>query len=412
MFGRSFHLFDVFGFRIRVDLSWFLIAILVAWMLAEVTFPSMASWSGDEPSTGTFWLMGIAGALLLFASVLLHELAHAVVARGFGIEMRGITLFIFGGVAEMTDEPPSAQSEFQVAIAGPVASFLLAFLFAGAAVLGIWTGLHGAILVVLFYLALLNALLAVFNLIPAFPLDGGRVLRSVLWYWWEDLKRATRITSFLGSGFGLLLVFLGIVGVLSGDLFAIWWALIGLFVRNAAQMSYQQLLLRRVLEGEPEWVNWRKSWPGIWYGVRRFFAWLETTMHEHLLLPSSPFTKAGHYALERKEALRVFLEYPNVPVDTNHLEREIRPIAVGRKNWLFCWTELGAHDVGVIQSLLASCRLQGVDPYVYLVDVLQRIATHPAKDVHLLTPRLWKENFATNPLRSDLDLLRKKNPTT
>jgi len=251
MFGRSFHLFDVFGFRIRVDLSWFLIAILVAWMLAEVTFPSMASWSGDEPSVGTFWLMGIAGALLLFASVLLHELAHAVVARGFGIEMRGITLFIFGGVAEMTDEPPSAQSEFQVAIAGPVASFLLAFLFAGCAFVGIWTGLHGAILVVLFYLALLNALLAVFNLIPAFPLDGGRVLRSVLWYWWADLKRATRITSFLGSGFGLLLVFLGIVGVLSGDLFAIWWALIGLFVRNAAQMSYQQLLLRRVLEGEP-----------------------------------------------------------------------------------------------------------------------------------------------------------------
>jgi hypothetical protein len=143
--------------------------------------------------------------------------------------------------------------------------------------------------------------------------------------------------------------------------------------------------------------------------IDEFFAWLETTMQEHLLLPSSPFTKAGNYALEREQALRVFLEYPNVPVDTNHLEREIRPIAVGRKNWMFCWTELGAHDVGVIQSLLTSCRLQGVDPYVYLVDVLQRVETHPAKDVHLLTPRLWKENFAANPLHSDLDLLRKPN---
>lgn len=146
--------------------------------------------------------------------------------------------------------------------------------------------------------------------------------------------------------------------------------------------------------------------------VDEFFSWLETAMQEHLLLPSSPFTKAGNYALERKNALSVFLEYPNVPVDTNHVEREIRPIAVGRKNWLFCWTELGAHDVGVVQSLMASCRLQGVDPYVYLVDVLQRVSTHPAKDVHLLTPRLWKEHFAANPLRSDLDLLRKRNLAT
>ena len=90
-------------------------------------------------------------------------------------------------------------------------------------------------------------------------------------------------------------------------------------------------------------------------------------------------------------------------VDTNHLEREIRPIALGRKNWLFSWTELGAHHVGVIQSLLATCRLQGVNPYTYLVDVLQRISSHPAKDVHLLTPRLWKKHFANQIMRSDLD---------
>jgi hypothetical protein len=104
--------------------------------------------------------------------------------------------------------------------------------------------------------------------------------------------------------------------------------------------------------------------------------------------------------------LRVLLEYPTVPPDTNHLEREIRAIALGRKNWLFCRTELGARAVGIVQSLLASCRLQGVDPYVYLVDVLQRIYTHPAFDVHLLTPRLWKQHFAATPLRSDLDRLR------
>jgi len=140
--------------------------------------------------------------------------------------------------------------------------------------------------------------------------------------------------------------------------------------------------------------------------VDTFFAWLADTVRTHVLLPSNPFTKAARYALEREQALRVFLEYPNVPLDTNHLEREIRAIALGHKNWLFCWTEVGARYVGIVQSLIASCRLQGIDPYVYFVDVLQRIDSHPAFEVHLLTPRLWKQHFAANPLRSDLDRLR------
>jgi transposase len=140
--------------------------------------------------------------------------------------------------------------------------------------------------------------------------------------------------------------------------------------------------------------------------VDTFFAWLGQALTTQVLLPSNPFTQAARYALERERALRVFLEYPNVPLDTNHLEREIRAIALGRRNWLFCWTEVGARYVGIVQSLLASCRLQGVDPYVYFVDVLQRIDTHPAFEVHLLTPRLWKQHFADNPMRSDLDRLR------
>jgi len=122
-----------------------------------------------------------------------------------------------------------------------------------------------------------------------------------------------------------------------------------------------------------------------------------------VLLPSNPFRQAAHYALDRRAALSVFLADPTVPLDTNHLERQIRPIALGRRNWLFCWTEVGARYVGIVQSLLASCRLQGVDPYVYFVDVLQRIDTHPAFEVHLLIPRLWKQHFADTPLRSDLD---------
>jgi len=137
--------------------------------------------------------------------------------------------------------------------------------------------------------------------------------------------------------------------------------------------------------------------------VDGFFEWLKTTLETRILLPSNPFTEAAGYALAREKQLQVFLEYPDVPIDTNHLEREIRPIALGRKNWLFCWTEIGAKYVGIFQSLLVTCRLQGVDPYTYLVDVLQRVERHPASDVAALTPRLWKERFAADPLRSAID---------
>jgi transposase len=137
--------------------------------------------------------------------------------------------------------------------------------------------------------------------------------------------------------------------------------------------------------------------------VDEFFEWLKITLETKILLPRNPFTEAAGYALAREAALKVFLQFPAVPIDTNHLEREIRPIAVGRKNWLFCWTEVGAKYVGIFQSLLVTCRLHGVDPYTYLVDVLQRVDRHPASDVAALTPRLWKERFAADPLRSAVD---------
>lgn len=137
--------------------------------------------------------------------------------------------------------------------------------------------------------------------------------------------------------------------------------------------------------------------------VDELFEWLKSTLEQRVLLPRNPFTEAANYALERETALRVFLEHPDVPLDTNHVERELRAIALGRKNWMFCWTEIGAQYVGVFQSLLRTCRLQGVDPYTYLVDVLQRVEIHPASDVVALTPRLWKERFATEPLRSAID---------
>ena len=140
--------------------------------------------------------------------------------------------------------------------------------------------------------------------------------------------------------------------------------------------------------------------------VNDFFHWVNQTFERHGLLPSSKLTKALAYARERRQGLSVFLDDPDVPIDTNHLERALRPIPMGRKNWLFCWTELGARQVGILQSLIATCRLQGVNPYDYLVDVLQRIGQHPASRVAELTPRQWKSLFAEQPLRSPLHHLR------
>ena len=139
--------------------------------------------------------------------------------------------------------------------------------------------------------------------------------------------------------------------------------------------------------------------------VADFFAWAEAQLERAALLPSNPLTKALHYAVERREALSLYLDDPGVPIDTNHLERALRPIPLGRKNWLFCWSEVGAEAVATLQSLIVTCRVHDIDPYDYLVDVLQRIDRHPAREVHLLTPRRWKQHFAANPLRSDLSTI-------
>jgi Zn-dependent protease/CBS domain-containing protein len=247
VFGRPIELFEIFGFKVRIDFSWFVVAALVTWQLSALTFP--AQLPGLAP--GTYWLMGSVGALAYFLCILLHEISHAEVARTYGVEIRGITLFIFGGVAEMAEEPPSPQSEFVIAAAGPAASFGIALACGGLYAVGHAVEWPAPVTAVLGYLAVLNGGLALLNLTPAFPLDGGRLLRAILWGWRGNLRWATRISAGIGSGFGLLLIGLGVVSVLNGVLFGVWLFVLGLFVRNAATASYQQLLLRRTLEGEP-----------------------------------------------------------------------------------------------------------------------------------------------------------------
>ena len=248
MFGKKMPLFNLFGFRVNIDLSWLILALLVTWSLAQGLFPHY--FKGF--STETYWWMGAAGALGLFISIVFHEFCHSIVARGFGIQMKGITLFIFGGVAEMHDEPQSPKAEFFMAIVGPVSSVVLAGIFFLIQRAGKSVNWPAPVNGVLLYLAWINIILAGFNLIPAFPLDGGRVLRSILWAIKGNLRWATRIASGFGSAFGIFLIVFGVFNFIGGNFIGgIWYFLIGMFVRGASEMSYQQLLIRNALSGEP-----------------------------------------------------------------------------------------------------------------------------------------------------------------
>jgi Zn-dependent protease/CBS domain-containing protein len=251
MFGKRIPLFKLFGFSVNVDVSWFILAVLIIWTLSDSVFPSYF----EGFSKVTYLWMGIIGALGLFVSIIFHEFCHSLVARRYGLPMRGITLFIFGGVAEMLEEPRSPKAEFLLAIAGPVSSVLLGIGLYLISMLGAWLAWPAPINNVLYYLVLLNFVLAVFNLLPAFPLDGGRVLRSILWAIKGNLRWATKIASQLGSGFGLFLIFMGILRVVMGYGFVggVWSALIGMFIRNASVMSYKQTLVRGTLGGEEIW---------------------------------------------------------------------------------------------------------------------------------------------------------------
>ncbi len=247
MFGPRFNIMTLAGFRIGVDFSWFFIAILLSWTLAAGYFPHYY----PNLSASSYWLMGIAGMLGLFISVILHELGHAIVARRYNLDISQITLFIFGGVAELKSEPPSPKVEFLVAIAGPIVSVALALLMNSLTIAGEHAGWPVMLTGVTNYLAIINLVIVLFNLIPAFPLDGGRVFRAALWWWKGSLQWATRVASHVGAGFGLFLILMGIFSFAAGDLFTgIWWVILGLFLRQAASSSRAQYYVRQELQGE------------------------------------------------------------------------------------------------------------------------------------------------------------------
>jgi Zn-dependent protease len=246
MFGRRVTLFRLAGFEVRLDASWIVIAALVTWSLAAGLFPM----AYPNLPRANYWWMGLAGAAGFFGSIVFHEMCHSLVARHYQLPMRGITLFLFGGVAEMGEEPRSPKVEFLMALAGPVASVALGFAFRLVA-LAARAAWPIQVVGVFAYLSWINWALAAFNLIPAFPLDGGRVLRAALWHFQGSLTRATRIASAIGSVFGVLLMGFGLYQLLTGYFIgAVWYFMIGTFLRNASRVSYQQVVLRSALEGQ------------------------------------------------------------------------------------------------------------------------------------------------------------------
>jgi len=233
----------IFGIDIKIDSSWLVIFVLFTWFLSGSYFP------GSHPhwSFALRWAMGLVTSLLVFASVLAHELMHSLVAIKQGEEVKSITLFILGGVAQISEEPKEPLKEFSMAIVGPLSSFVLGIVFLMISLLLPTSGepLRASAA----YLAIVNFTLGAFNLLPGFPMDGGRVLRSIIWKVTGDLKKATRIASKVGDGIAYLLIFLGIVQFLRGDFGGLWLVLIGWFLHNAATQGYSQVMLRSALEG-------------------------------------------------------------------------------------------------------------------------------------------------------------------
>jgi Zn-dependent protease/predicted transcriptional regulator len=275
----GFRVARIFGINIYVDWSWILILLLVTWNLAGAVFPSLHSNWGPGVSIA----MGVLASFLFFISILLHELAHSIVAKSHGLPVRRITLFFFGGVSNIEREPPSPKTEFLMAIVGPLTSIVLGLVFT-------WIGLRnipqmttvldnpmqllrglGPFSTMLLWLGPINILIGLFNLIPGFPLDGGKILRSILWAISDNFRRATRWATAIGQGFGWVMILAGMamisgatIPVLgTGFINGLWFAFIGWFLINAASQSYQQVVIEDMLEGVPVTRLMREPAPAV-----------------------------------------------------------------------------------------------------------------------------------------------------
>jgi Zn-dependent protease/predicted transcriptional regulator len=243
----GFTLMRVGGIDIIIDYSWFIIFFLVVYTMAESYFPQ----AHQHYSTPQYWIMGAIVAVLFFISILIHEIAHSFVAMKHGIKVTSIRLLIFGGLAQVTSEPKTGRHEFLIALSGPAASMALGMLFLCLYSYYYVTDLKTPIAGISGWLAGANIILAVFNLIPGFPLDGGRILRAFLWDRWNDRERATKVVSQIGNSFALFLIIFGILQFLVTQslISGLWLIFVGLFMKQSAAGSYQAVMMQRALDG-------------------------------------------------------------------------------------------------------------------------------------------------------------------
>jgi Zn-dependent protease/predicted transcriptional regulator len=242
----SIRLGKIMGIPVRIHYTLWLVFILIAWSLAYGYMPRQY----PGLSTLTYWTIGVTSAIMLFASVLVHELSHSYIAKKNGLPIARITLFFFGGVSEMTEEPQDPKLEVKMAAAGPLMSFLIAGILGGTWYLSELAKASVAITAILGYGALINAILGLFNLLPAFPLDGGRVFRGTLWTRSGNLINATRMATRLSEAFSLLMMFGGFVLIITGDFVdGIWTVVLGWFIKSGAETSLRQTLVGETLSG-------------------------------------------------------------------------------------------------------------------------------------------------------------------
>jgi Zn-dependent protease/CBS domain-containing protein len=244
--GGSLRVGRVLGFEVRLDYSWFLVLAIFTAGLGWAVFPSVY-----EVRPPASWVLGFGATLLLFASVLVHELAHAVAARRCGVAVQSITLFLFGGIAQIKDDPPSPRAEVLIAAAGPLVSVLVGLAALGASLAAPESRLLAPAVVLTNYVGWANILLAVFNMVPGFPLDGGRLLRGVLWAVTGNFRLATRWASAAGQLFGAVLMAYGLIFrvLLAHQPGGFWLVFVGWFLYSAARAAYEQHVLRHALHG-------------------------------------------------------------------------------------------------------------------------------------------------------------------
>jgi Zn-dependent protease/CBS domain-containing protein len=269
---NSIRLGQIFGIPVGVDYSWFLVLILFTWTFATSYYPAeFTNWS-----TAEYWVVGAVTALMLFASVLLHELGHSWVALRYKIPVRSITLYIFGGISQISSEPVSAISEFWITITGPIVSFALAGIFS---LLSLLVSGFAPLLGLFKYLAYINLVLGVFNLIPGFPLDGGGVLMAIVWGITHNRHRAILFASIAGNVFAYLFIFLGVFQILSGNIInGLWIAFIGWFILSASRGQLQQEKIKGLLSGHKASEAMSRNYTIIESGTT-----LQVLVDEHIL---------------------------------------------------------------------------------------------------------------------------------